>query len=310
MADRETPLPVCGVDHWASELAIMLDPQRIAIGQRPERDSFRTYTTALLTALEPFSRHGTLHHRVRSFGSGRLFDLEAVLGGEERPVTVIISARQQDLDKAATVLSLAIKRLQWFLFDRMVDPKAAERPVLLLLDETRRIRDFDAAEYITFAREASAACVIVYQSLNQVVPAEKRIELLENVGTQIYLGSIVGDTAQHLVKILGKRSRTQVTRQVVRTANTETLTHTYGNEMVDFLSTADLYRLPAGLWPALVYINDQPRRAPFFTDMTEPGLGARAPSAAAPPQPARVGHAVPPPPGAKVIRVDPKSGGL
>ena len=273
------PLPPCGVNHWASELAIMLDPQKINCGQRPERDSYRQYTTALLSALEPFSPHGTLHERVRSFGPRRLFDIEGVLGGEARPVTVLLVAREQDLDKSTTVLSLVIKRLQWFLFERMQAPEEAEkRPVLLLLDEARRIRDFDAAEYVTFAREAKAACVIVYQSIDQILPAEKRIELLENIGTQIYLGSLVGNTARSLIGILPQRQRLELSEQVVRTANTETLTTTRANRMIDFFSTADLYALPAGRYPALVYINDSPHRPPFFTDLTEraaTGAGAK-----------------------------------
>ena len=272
LAKQDKELPVCGVDHWIFELAIMLDRNKIAAGQRPEKDSFRTYTTALLTALEPFSKHGTLHQRVRSYGPGRLFNLETVLGEGRRPVTVILSARQQDLDKSAAVLSLAIKRLQWFLFDRMAQPDAGKRPVLLLLDETRRIRDFDAAEYITFAREAKTCCVIVYQSLDQVIPESRRIELLENVGVQIYLGSLVGNTARNFMSILPKRSRTKISRQIVRSANTETLTLNITNETVDYLTSAELYHLPGGHWPALVYINDQPRRAPFFTDMSDPSL--------------------------------------
>ena len=269
LTKRGVDVPVCGVDHWLFELAIMLDKNRVPVGQRPERDSFRTYTTGLLTALEPFSKHGTLHHRVRSFGPGRLFDLETVLGGSERPVTVILAARQQDLQNSTAVLSLAIKRLQWFLFDRMADPEAARHPVLLLLDETRRIRDFDAPEYISFAREAKACCVIVYQSLDQITPAEKRIELLENIGTQIYLGSMVGNTAKSFLSILPQRSRITVSRQIVRTANTETPTLNIVNEKVDYLTSTELYHLPGGRWPALIYINDQPRRAPFFTDMRD-----------------------------------------
>lgn len=268
-ASKRIEIPPCGVDHWLSELAIMLDQNRISAGQRSDRDSFRTYTTALLTALEPFSRHGTLHRKIRSFGQGRSFDIEGTLGGEQRPVTIILEARQQDLEKSNAVLSLAIKRLQWFLFDRMGQADSGEQPILLLLDETRRIRDFDAAEYVTFAREAKVACVVVYQSLEQI-PAAKRSELLENVGIQIYLGSLVGGTARSFISILPQRSRSLVTRQVTSSPNTETVTTTTAQQMVDYFGTAELHSLPAGNWPALIYMNDQPRRPPFFTDMTDP----------------------------------------
>jgi hypothetical protein len=300
LEENGVPLPPCGVDHWASELAIMLDSQKINCGQRPERDTYRQYTTALLSALEPFSPHGTLHERVRSFGPGRLFDIESALGGDARSVTVLLVARQQDLDKSTTVLSLAIKRLQWFLFERMKTPEEAEmRPVLLLLDEARRIRDFDAAEYITFAREAKAACVIVYQSIDQILPAEKRVELLENIGTQIYLGSLVGNTARSLIGILPQRQRLEFSQQLIRTSNTETTTTTRTNRAIDFFTTADLYTLPAGRYPALVYINDSPHRPPFFTDVTEreaTSAGARAPSRPRP-QPL----APPPPQGNEIV---------
>ncbi len=40
-----------------------------------------------------------------------------------------------------------------------------------------------------------------------------------------------------------------------------------GHEQVPYLSTHDLYWLPAGSWPALVYIKDHPSRKPFLVDM-------------------------------------------
>ncbi|MFN0053689.1 MAG: type IV secretory system conjugative DNA transfer family protein [Planctomycetales bacterium] len=279
--ERGDPVPECGVAHWGAELALLLNPQRVSIGQRPDKETFRTYTTGLLAALEPFSRHGTLHHRVRGYGPGRQFDLESVLDGAPRPVTVILSARQQDLEKADAVLSMTMRRLQWFLFDRMADPQAENRPVLLLLDETRRIRDFNAAEYITFAREARTSCVLVYQALDQIGEPARITELLENIGTQIYLGSLVGNTARYFIGMLPKRWRPTYSRQIMRTANTETTTTLIGHEMVDYFSTTDLFHLPAGRWPALICLGDQPRRKPFLTDMSEdnPGNGPAAMSA-------------------------------
>ena len=277
--DSSEPPPVCGIDFWVNELAIMLDPEVFHdVGQRVEKDTFRAYTIGLLGALEPFAPQGTLYARTRSVGvKGRLFDLETALSGADGPSTVILSARQQDLDKSEAVLALTIKRLQWFLFDRMMQPDAADRPVLLLLDETRRIRDFDPAEYITFAREAKAGCVVVYQSLDQIGAPEKITEILENVGTQIYLGSLVGNTAKYFIGILPKRWRPSVSHQVTRSANGETRSMTIGHEQVDYFSTTDLYNLPSARWPALVHINDLPRRKPFLTDMTDSGdlAGAR-----------------------------------
>ena len=265
------PLPVRGIRSWFSEIAIMLDPNKFAFGQRVDKESYRSFTIALTTALEPFARNGTLFGRTTASvdGPGRLFDLETVLGDASQPVTVILSARQQDLQKSEVVLALVIKRLQWFLFNRMSEPAAEKRPLLLLLDETRRIRDFDAAEYVTFAREAKAGCVIVYQSLDQVGPREKIMELLENVGTQIYLGSLVGNTAKYFIEVLPKRWRPVVTSQTVKSQSGETVNINSSHEQVDYFSTTDLYRLPAGPYPALIHINGFPRRKPFFTDMEE-----------------------------------------
>ena len=278
-------VPLCGVEHWASELAILMDRNIVLnVGQRADNETYRQYVTPFLTALEPFSKHGTLHHKVRSFGAGRLFDLEALLSGKERPVTVILAARQQDFDKSEAVLSMTIKRLQWLLFDRMQQNDADQHPILLLLDETKRIRDFNTAEYVAFAREAKAACVVAYQSLDQIGTEAQITGLLENIGTQIYLGSLVGNTARHFINLLPQRSRNVVTRQVTFAADTQTTTETHAKELVSYLGSAELYHFPHGEWPALVYINDQPRRKPFIVDLTDPAGAASRSRPARPPR--------------------------
>jgi len=261
------PHPV-GVEHWLREAAHLFDPKIIADGQRRVEHSFRDYTQTLVAALEPFSKHGTLYPKIRDQGRGRLFSLED-LGRTDEQVTILISARAQDLEKSRTVLTLAIKRLQHLLFDRFDRNDEELRPVLLLLDETRRIRSFDPNEYITFAREAKAGCVIVYQSLDQIGEDAKIREILENVGTQIYLGSLVGATASYFIDILPDRYRARMTEQIGHTQEGQSRTQTVDKELVKCLTTNELYRLPAGDWPALVYINDQPRRAPILTDMSE-----------------------------------------
>jgi hypothetical protein len=42
-----------------------------------------------------------------------------------------------------------------------------------------------------------------------------------------------------------------------------------GRDLVNYLTTNELYRLPAGEWPALVYINDQARRKLILVDMDD-----------------------------------------
>jgi len=169
-------------------------------GQRDKEYGYRQYTQAIVTALEPFARHGTLYPKIRSVGDGQQFAL-ADLDRQDQKVTVLIAAREQDQEKASTVLSLSIKRLQQVLFNRMARSDKALKPVVLLLDETRRIRAFKANEYVTFAREAQTACVVVYQSIDQIGDTQAITELLENIGTQIYLGTVVGNTARSFIRV-------------------------------------------------------------------------------------------------------------
>jgi hypothetical protein len=268
-AKPNVSMPECGVDYWVRELALLLDAKAMpGDGQRPENESFQQYTAGLKQALEPFARHGTLHRRVKDNGPGRLFRLEDLgVGPPEEPVTIVIAARDQDQINAETLLSLVITRLQHLLFDRM--PLRNPRPILLLLDETRRIRGFEANRYITFAREAKAGCVIVYQSLEQIGDDKKIAEILENIGTQIYLGSLVGSTANHFINSLPKRYRAAHAETVQRTASGIIRNENIGHELIDCFTTNDLYSLPAGEYPALVLVADQPRRRPILVSMDE-----------------------------------------
>ena len=247
-------------------------------GEREPDHGYRDYTQGIVTALEPFSRHGTLYAKIRDDGPGDLFSLEEVAQGGEQ-VTVILAAREQDLEKANTVLAMAVKRLQDLLFERVKHSDGELPRVLLLLDETRRIRGFEANKYVTYAREAKAGCVIVYQSLDQIGDEKKVMEILENVGTQVYLGSLVGNSARYFLSMLPRRYRPIVTRQVTRGTGPLTTTVVSGKELADYLSSYDLYDLPGGAWPALVYVNDLPRRKPFLVDMYDPSATAGRPPA-------------------------------
>jgi hypothetical protein len=266
-------LPELGVNYWVREIALLLDPEHYPEGQRDRRFSFREYTQTMVQALRPFSRHGTLAAKISDTGAGKLFRFED-LGSEEPnpPVTIILAAREQDLGNAETVLAMAITRLQHLLFERVRLPKP--RPILLLLDETRRIRSFEANRYITYAREAKAGCVIAYQSLDQIGDEKVIYEILENVGTQIYLGSIVGNSARYFINIMPKRYRDTYVENVSKTSAGVMRTEILGKELVDFCTTNELYNFPSGKYPALVYVNDQPRRKPFLVDLDEPSLNS------------------------------------
>lgn len=275
---HERVLPHCGVGYWAREIVQLLHPDwappdlagSLPRGQRSHEHGFRDYTQSIVQAIEPFSRHGTLHRKVRDTGPGRLFALDDLGRGDE-PVTIILAAREQDLEKAETLLALCVARLEHLLFDRMSPSRGPGplNPVLLLLDETRRIRAFEPNRYITFAREAQAGCVVVYQSLEQIGDEHAVYEVLENVGVQVYLGSLVGKTAQRFIETLPRRSRAAVSEQFSFGAEGRERTITRGRELVELLTPNELYQLPAGEWPALVYLNDQPRRRLVLVDMDE-----------------------------------------
>ncbi len=263
------------LEYWESEISLLIDPERG--GQRSAEYKYRTLTQSISNALRCFSRYGTLYWKTskgrisqpRPSRERRFFSLDMLKDPAEQ-VTIILAAREQDVDDATTVVGMAVKLLQHILFDRMEDKKEP-LPILLLLDETRRIRGFAPDEYITFARQARAGCVIVYQSLDQIGDDKKIRVILENVGTQIYLGSLVGETARHFIRLLPMRRQPSYSlsmSQSLAQGEVSMATQT-GYQSVEYLSAADLYRLPAGRWPALVYINSQPRRDPILVDMDE-----------------------------------------
>jgi hypothetical protein len=241
------------------------------VGQRAEH-TFRWLTENLLAVLRPFGSHGLLGdktsgaHGLPRFSFEDVAGLDAELAPAGGQVTVLLSAREQEGEEANTILSVIMARLQQALLERMRHSgDKAMRPVLLLLDETRRIRNFKPNEYISFARQAEAGCVIVYQSLEQVGEERQVAELLENVGTQVYLGSLVRSTARHFIESLPKRHRPTFTLTSAGADGFGAVQS--GQEAIDYFSTADLYVLPAGDFPALIHLNDQPRRSPILVSL-------------------------------------------
>ena len=227
---------------WFGELALLVE--RAHGGRRSARYEYQELTRAIVNALRPFSRYGTLYRRTGGpprEDAGGAFSL-ADLGRGALPTTIVIAAREQDVGVAETVLRIVVTRLQQLLFDRFRQVQAKERipPILLLLDETRRIPQFDPGRYITFAREAQASCVIAYQSLDQIGEAEKIVEILENVGTQVYLGSLVGNTARHVVEMLPRRERPTFSHTSSLGSDGASRGVQSGTEAVPYFSTMDL----------------------------------------------------------------------
>ncbi|HUN41599.1 MAG TPA: type IV secretory system conjugative DNA transfer family protein [Acetobacteraceae bacterium] len=275
---RQPPSP--RLSDLFGEISVLLPQEEIvpecgdmaALYGRRSEHSYRWLTETLAGMLRSFRSYGLLGDKISGAHDLPRFSLEWVAGLDdalrpsERQVTVILAARQQEGDEARTILTLAIARLQQALLERMRHAgDRTMRPVLLLLDETRRIRNFRTNEYVSYAREAEAGCVVVYQSLDQVGTESQVAELLENIGTQIYLGSLVRNTARHFVASLPKRHRPSFT---LSSGGTDGMGGVQiGQEVIDYFSTADLYVLPAGSYPALVQLNDQPRRRPVLVSL-------------------------------------------
>lgn len=271
-----------GLDFVFNALADLLEARQFPragtsrgprLGQRDPRYTFRSLTRNLLTPLEPFSFGGTLYPRIagrRLDGTaqpGREFRLSELIGDEQ--AAIVLTVPRQDPQDADAVLSMVIARLTLLLYRRFTLRKP--RPILLLLDETRRINAFDANEYVSFAREAKAGVVLVYQHLAQIaeeVGGERKVDLLlQNVGTHMYLKSLVGATHDHFMKLLPKRGRRNFTRQETFDRKGVSDTTSVGIEQVDYLDRAAAFELPAGRYPAIVYLRDHLCGKPFLVDM-------------------------------------------
>jgi hypothetical protein len=258
-----------GARAWISRAALLFSKDEVPGGQRGPQATYQEYVQGLLTPLESFAAGGMLCDKICDGvdePGARLFSLDRL--GADGQVTILLTAREQELDDAVTVTSMAVKRLQQLLFERMGH---ARRPILMLLDETRRIRSFRPGEYITFAREAMAGCVVVYQSLDQIKDEREITEILENVGTQIYLGGVVGKTAERLIGFLPKRWRPTFSHSLSASFDGPSPGGSWEQrqELGDFFATSDIFRLPTGRRGALVYLKNHPAGRPFIVDLDE-----------------------------------------
>jgi hypothetical protein len=264
-------MPRTRVEHWAQVLGPMLDPNKLPEfgARRDSRFTYTDYVRGIILALEPFAGHGTLRRKIRDVGSGSLFSMSDLNRRikDQKPATILLETREQDGEIAWTVLALALKSLQPLIFQRwnLDGAKKQElRPILLLLDESRRLRDFRGDEYITLAREARAGCVLVYQNLDQVEEQLGRAGLntiLENVGTQIYLHSLVGNTAEHFIRLLPERYRT------IETVNRSDGSIQARTELIPYFTKLELAELPSGRYPGILMIRGRNNNRPILVDM-------------------------------------------
>jgi hypothetical protein len=274
---------------WFSDIAALLPQIEIvaedsALGRRALKGSrsefsYRWLTEQVVGGLRPFREYGLLHNKVSGMRDRPQFSLEWLTGLDDelqpvsgRQTTVVLAAREQELDEAKTLLTLAIIKLEQAFYDRIPHAGTGKlTPVLLLLDETRRIRNFDVKDYVSYAREAEAGCVVVYQALEQIGDDKKIRQLLLTIGCQIYLGSLSSSTAKHFIDCLGTRDRRNFT---ITTGGSDGAAGLQiGNPQIPFFSTGDLQALPSGDYPALVYLREQPARAPILVNMSRSQLG-------------------------------------
>jgi hypothetical protein len=263
-----------GLAYWFDELALLVTMQfpvaaadrKALIGQRAERDPYRYLTQGIVTALRAFSEKGVLGRKVSGSpsrkGEGYQFSISDLLGPEQ--TVIILEARELDVGSAEVLVSIAVTHLQLLLNRRHVQDNPL--PVLLLLDETARINGFDAKKYIALGRSAKAGVVLVFQQLDQISRTgskEQVLQLLQNVGTVIFLGSLAGNTHEYFRIQRGQRWMPSFMQAAgVRS---------YGRELqisqVQQEEIPRLPRIPAGNFPAIVYIRDHRCNKAILVDM-------------------------------------------
>ncbi len=251
------PVPLSGF--WVNQLSTVIAKDHPAIpgGARQPEYTYPTLLIDVASALEPFYRYGALYPRTRGKGDFQLQDL----GGKDQ-TTVILAAREHDGEDAQALSALVLKRLEQILKRRFSEPEP-DRKILLLLDETRRIKGFSPGKYITFARAAKAGCVLAYQSIDQIESDKEVDEVMSNAGTQIFLQSVTGDTANRLLKLLPERNQPEFTRGLSGFTKSQQIKQ----EKVPCIGKTELYKLPAGRYPALVFIKDHGLGKPILVDM-------------------------------------------
>jgi hypothetical protein len=249
-----------GVEPWLLGLAALL-PKSVEGGQREDKETLQSTTWSLLAALGAFAPTSPLRRRTGDLGDGRLFSLEDLVGDEQ--VTLIIEAREQETTQAEILLAVIVAKLQYLLFNRF--PKKTPRKLLLLLDETRRIRSFKPDQYFSFAAAAKAGCVVVYQALEHACDGdERRIRaMLASIGTHVYLGALEGMAADYVISRLGRRTRT--IHEPIPGAKLGGPRSIRKPVDVEYLGIKELRHLAAGKFPALV-LCDEHSKKPFMVD--------------------------------------------
>jgi hypothetical protein len=236
-------------------------------GERSKGRTFQDYVWQIRQALEPFRANGPMGLRVRGFGPGQQFHFET-FGLEEKPVVMVLVAREQDSRMATVVLNLAVRRLEQVVQRRRNNPEQP-KPLLLLLDETSRIKVFDAPRFVAITRDARVGYAFVYQSLAQAGTSEQIAILMANIGTQIFLGGIRGDDYRLFASQFPKIKRVRWMPTASLQAEGISRGESMSTEEVPVLDELALHKLPAGKWPALVYPRGLRELRPFLVDLDD-----------------------------------------
>jgi hypothetical protein len=234
-------------------------------GQRPSRYTYDEYVIPLLMALEPFEPSSPLAKVVSSFGEGKTIPLH-LLGRDGPPRIVILSAREEDSQIAVSFLSIVMRRLRDALETRRHLAPEKRGEILLLLDETARIKGFNAQDFITVARDMKVGYALVYQSLAKIGLPDAIDIVLDNIGVKIFLQQLKGNDLKLLNDHLPPREVPRITESSGEVdGQVSGKTFTQSLRLVPFLPSVAPRHLPAGRRPALVYA--QNHQVVFLVDL-------------------------------------------
>ena len=245
-------------------------------GQTHPQYGYALYTANLQSALDLFREDRALY-RVLSGdkslpGAGQRMRVADLFGA--KPVMLLVESASANPQEQDTILSMLLALATSHLSARF-GSESANR-LLFLLDETRRIRGFQAERFVTFMREANAGAVLVYQNLQQIaddaaVPSEGAVHaLLGSVGSLIFLQEVRGQDYRYLNELLGPGERSTWGRTTQRDHEGHTTsTWSPDAEQVPVLEQRALRQFP-GYRGALVLLRGYASGAPFFTELNDP----------------------------------------
>jgi hypothetical protein len=232
-------------------------------GERSPERTYMEYVLPLLTALDPFRPAGFMASRTTSTGDSREIRIDRVALGLQ-PGVVILSYRENDSGLSTAMLGLTTIRLIQMLDHRRNTPQEKTGDIVLLLDETARIRGLDAPRFVSFVRENRIGYVLVYQSLALIGPKADIQTVLRNIGTWIFLSGLAGEDLAYFNENMPGRETVRRLEGDQTSPDGRTRSSTQQGREVPFLNAAAAERFPGGSYPAMIRVSGW---RPFFTDL-------------------------------------------